>query len=220
MLEASPLRNADEILRTLTGAPLRDLTGEQIGPYSGWAITTVGSEHDYRHFLPRILELAVTDPVWLGAEPPIIASKLNAAGWKSWRSEQQRAVLRFFHAALEAAIDAHPEEQLTAADWLCGLVHLGESPAPLLERWCSSNSPNAALQIADFIKSEAKELVRNGAVAGPFWEDADEAATMEIGELLMSDRTRGFLEAASEHVSEEDRFFYIDAALNELSPQF
>ena len=38
----------------LTSAPLKELTGEEIGPYSGYAITTVGDADDYRHFLPRI----------------------------------------------------------------------------------------------------------------------------------------------------------------------
>jgi hypothetical protein len=219
-LEASPLRDADEILATLTAAPLRQLTGEEIGPYSGWAITTVGSERDYRHFLPRILELAVTDPVWLGAEPPIIASKLISAGWKSWPREQHQAVLQFFHAAFEAAIEMHPEEALSADIWLCGLVHLGEPPAPLMERWCSSVAQNAALQMANFIKSEAKDLVRPGAVGGPFWEGADENAKIEIGEWLKSLRVKGFLNNAAGQVSEEDRFFYIDAALSELTRQF
>src|SRR5690348_5088149 len=76
-LEASPLRDPGAILATLTAAPLRELTGEQIRPYSGWAMTTVGTDRDYRDFLPRIFELAVIDPVWLGAEPPIMASRLN-----------------------------------------------------------------------------------------------------------------------------------------------
>lgn len=219
-LDASPLRNADEILDTLTAAPLRQLSGEEIGPYSGWAITTVGSERDYRHFLPRILELAITDPVWLGAEPPIMASKLISAGWKGWLREQHEAVLQFFHAAFEAVIEMHPEEALSADVWLCGLVHLGEPPAPLMERWCSSVSPNAALQMADFIKSEAKDLVRHGAVGGPFWEEADEKAKMEIGQWLKSERVARFLNSAAGQVSEEDRFFYIDAALSELTRQF
>ena len=219
-LDTSPCRDSDEILRTLTAAPLRELSGEQIGPYSGWAITTVGTDRDYRHFLPRIFELAVTDPVWLGAEPPIIASKLNAADWKSWRIEQQRAVLRFFHAALAAAILTHPEEHLTAEDWLCGLVHLEEPPTPLLVGWCSSGSPNAALQMAGFIKSEASGLVRSGAVAGPFWDGTDGTARITVGQFLMSDGTKGFLQGAIEKVSDEDRSFYIEAALSELARKF
>src|SRR5262249_5226325 len=66
-LEASPVENADEMLRALTAAPLRQLTGEQIGPYSGSAILTVGDVNDYKHFLPRILEQAVRAPEWMGA---------------------------------------------------------------------------------------------------------------------------------------------------------
>lgn len=70
-LHASPHRDAEELLRTLTAAPLRMLTAEQLGPYSGWAMTTVGDERAYRHFLPRIFELSVADRVWVGTEPTV-----------------------------------------------------------------------------------------------------------------------------------------------------
>lgn len=79
--QASPLRNPAEILKTLTAGPLRELTGEQIGPYAGYAITTVGDVDDYKHFLPRILEQAVQQPIWTGTEPPIIGQRLKMANW-------------------------------------------------------------------------------------------------------------------------------------------
>src|SRR4051812_29988453 len=103
-LEASPLRDADAILRTLTSAPLRDLKDKDIGPYSSWAITTVGTPGDYRHFLPRILELAVSNPSWPGAEPAVIAGKLKAGGWEGWPADQREAISATFEAAFYAAI--------------------------------------------------------------------------------------------------------------------
>lgn len=51
-LNASPIRDAKAILQTLTSKPLRELSGEAIGPYSGYALTTVGNANDYKHFLP------------------------------------------------------------------------------------------------------------------------------------------------------------------------
>src|SRR5690348_4317961 len=91
-LETSPLRDPKAILATLTGAPLRELTGKQIGPYAGWALTTVGSVQDYKHFLPRILEQAVLAPEWMGTQPQVIAARLKRALWRGWPVSEQAAV--------------------------------------------------------------------------------------------------------------------------------
>jgi hypothetical protein len=219
-LHASPLRDGNEILRTLSSAPLRELSGEQIGPYSGWAITTVGDERDYRHFLPRIFEISVSDPAWLGVVPPVMASRLNMGSWREWPAEQRAAALKFFRAAFAAVIERHPHSAHAADEWFCALVTLGESPSLNFERWRSSKSPHAALQLASFVINEARHLVRHEEVRGSFWEDVPEGKRREIAALLVSDAARHFLEAASGRVSEEDRFFLVDAALAELQRQF
>lgn len=219
-LVASPLRDAGKILRTLTSAPLRELNNEQVGPYAGWAITTVGNDRDYRHFLPRIFELAATDPVWLGAEPPVMASRLNMATWRSWPAEQQAALLHFFCAAFEAVVERHPQLGQSADLWFCGIVTLGESPLPIFERWCLSSSPNAALHMASFIISEGRNLSRHAEVRGAFWDGVSEDVRLEVAKLLKSQRTAEFLQAAAGQVSEEDQFYFLDSALGELQRQF
>lgn len=220
-LETSPLRSGDEILRALTSVPLRELGGEQIGPYSGWAITTVGNDRDYRHFLPRIVELAVTEPAWLGTEPPVMASRLKMAAWRAWPADQQSAVLRLFHAALDAMIERHPDEWPSeAAEWFCGIASLGEPVLPPFERWRSSTSANSALNMARFIISESKYLRQHGEVRGFFWEEVNEDARREVAKLLLEERTIIFVQSAAERVSEEDRFYHLDAAVAELARQF
>ncbi|HEV7289807.1 hypothetical protein [Sphingomonas sp.] len=220
-LETSHLRNGDEILRALTSAPLRELGGEQVGPYSGWAITTVGNDRDYRHFLPRIIELAVTEPVWLGTEPPVTASRLEMATWRAWPADQQSAVLRLFHAAFDAMIARHPDEWPSeAAEWFCGIANLGQPVAPPFERWRSSTSANAALNMARFIISESRHLRQHGEVRGSFWKDVSEDTRREVAQLLLEERTIAFLHSAAERVSEEDRFYHLDAAVAELARRF
>lgn len=217
-LEASPLRNARQILAALSAAPLRELTEEQIGPYSGWAITTVGNDRDYRHFLPRIFELSVTNPVWLGAEPPVMASKLNMARWREWPDSQQKAVLRFFRAAFDWVVQQHPESGWSAALWACGLATLGEDASAIFDRLYSTSSPLAALQLASFIMDEAKRLRRHGEVRTSFWDDVDPEARRRIADFLTSDQSTAFLHAAASRVSDEDRLF-LDAAITELQMQ-
>lgn len=214
-LETSPLRDPKQILRQLSSAPLRDLPGEAIGPYSGWALTTVGNDRDYRHFLPRIFELAVTDPVWLGATPPVIAGKLKMAQWQTWPAAEITAVTAFFGAANDAMVARHPDMAFDAALWLCGSVVLGEPLADVFGRWLTSPSPNAPLQLGRFLIDQAKYWRRSGAVGGPWWDDLDQTLRREIGCELMSDRVRVKLEAVTE-ASEDDRFQLIDAALIEM----
>lgn len=215
-LSASPLRNPDEILGRLSVARLRELTGEDIGPYSGWALTTVGNDRDYRHFLPRILELAVTEPFWMGTEPPVLAGKLQMADWKSWPAAERAAVTGFIHAAFDASMVQHPNTGHSASQWLCGLVTLGEESDAALCRWLSATAEDAALQLASFVNDQAKNWRRFGAVAGSWWDDLAIALRQRIAARLMSDDTRRILEAAAPNSSEDDRFYLVDAALIEL----
>src|SRR5688572_8968035 len=90
-LDASPKHEAAQI-KVLVSTALRQLTDDAIGAYAGSAIWTIGGSRDYAYFLPRILELAVSDPVWVGVEPAVIAKKLHLAEWRKWRDVQQEAV--------------------------------------------------------------------------------------------------------------------------------
>jgi hypothetical protein len=219
-LHASPLRDAEEILATLSSAPLRKLTGDQVGSYASWAMTTVGDDRDYRHFLPRIFELSVTDPVWLGGEPPVMANKLNRASWRSWPIKQRDAVLRFFRAAFDAVLSMHRCRGQSADLWFCGLVKLGESASLTFELWRSNRSLNAALHLASFVIDEAKHLQRHQDIRGPFWEDVDTDIRRDVANRLTSDDNKTFLQAAAHQVTEEDRFYLIESALSNLERQF
>jgi hypothetical protein len=147
-MDASPYRDGDAILRELTSVPLRQLPEKVIGPYAGWAITTVGSGSDYAHFLPRILELAAFQNCWMGSEPAVIADRLKRAHWERWTAARRQAIIavfrRAFHASLESYIGGTPDE------WLCGLAGLGQPIAVFLRAWERSTFAWAAEQLAGF----------------------------------------------------------------------
>src|ERR1700674_3700860 len=76
-LDGSPMKPVREIFSDLSSVPLRHLGAGKIGPYSGSAIWTIGDINDYKHFLPRIMELSVTYPNEnMGLGPEIIELKL------------------------------------------------------------------------------------------------------------------------------------------------
>jgi hypothetical protein len=219
-LDTSPHRDGNEILATLSSAPLRELTGEQVGPYASWAMTTVGNDRDYRHFLPRILELSVTDRACWGADPPVMANKLNVASWRSWPAQQRDAVLRFFRAAFDAVLSTRPEEYWDFDLWFCGLVKLGDSASQTFELWRSNRSPKAALHLASFAIGQAKNLQRYGEVRGPFWEDVDTDIRRDVARHLTSDDNKAFLQAATDQVSAEERIDLIHPAFVSMGWQF
>ena len=217
-LGTSPLRDGDKILQALTSAPLRELVDERIGPYSGWAITTVGDDRDYRHFLPRIFELAVANPVWLGTEPAVMASKLNMGGWRNWPANQRSAIVHVFNAAFDAMIERHPDDWPSdAVDWLLGIAILGELIAPVIERWRTSTSANAALNMAAFVNSQSKNINKHGEIRGSFWKETSQRVRREVAELLFEERTLVFLRSTADEVSEEDRFIHLDPAVAQLA---
>lgn len=109
-MDAAPTRDQKRIQALLTSGPLRGIASEHIGPYSGWAMTTVGSGEDYKHFLPRILEEAVRNQVWMGTAPDIIASRLEMAGWRVWPSSERSAVIDVFRAAAAQEATVNVEE--------------------------------------------------------------------------------------------------------------
>jgi len=205
-LEASPLRDAGAILRTLTSAPLRALKDQDVGPYASWAMTSVGSAREYRHFLPRILELAVSNPTWPGAEPAVIASKLKLGRWEEWAADQREAVAAVFERAFYATIAPEAGEWPEASSWLCGLARLGLPLAPFLLQWEQSSTSGAARQLASFIRLQEGRLAREGAVSGAFWDDVDRYQRRQIAAWLTTGPVLRRLEAALDRVEPEDRW--------------
>lgn len=210
-LRAPPYREPEALLRTLTARPLRELAGEEIGPYSGWAMTTVGDERAYRHFLPRILELGVSDPVWPGAKPAIIASRIERADWCRWPEKQQHAVKTAFHAAFDWAVRSDPETLASAPDWLCGLARLNLPVTELLARWRQSKTPESALQLASLVN-----IFDSAETVPPFWEDVSPLILDEVRAWARHPQSREQLAEFAGAVPEEDRWD-IELALQRLS---
>jgi hypothetical protein len=197
-LHGSSLRDGDKILRDITAAPLQRLTHDQLGDFASSAITTVGEPEDYRHFLPRILELSFGGGSQMGFEPSVIAGKLEMAGWRSWDRDERRAVEAVFRSALQRAIEIDTDEQRDAGDWLCGLCRLGLDPAPSLAAWRASLTVNAALQLAVFVDEVD---VKDGRVACGTWRDVDEAARQTVATWALSEETWAQLLAAVDAAS-------------------
>ncbi len=201
-IEASPVRNPAKILTTLSSAPLRSLTGEQIGPYAGWAITTVGSVVDYKHFLPRILEQAIRSPQWVGTQPQVIASRLKMAEWRTWPKFEQRAVLVVFQTAYSAALEQHPDDGADVSEWLCGLASLAEDVRPLLDEWITVATGQSLLQLAN-LATQLPALASLDPHEQIYWADVVPEIRAVIVAWLISPRVKAAL-ARADGIGEDD----------------
>lgn len=85
---------APEERLVLAEVGLRELSCEQLSRYAFKAMTTWGDGTDYRHFLPRILELAATDegPEWPGLDLGVILAGCSRRGSRRSRVGVQQPV--------------------------------------------------------------------------------------------------------------------------------
>jgi len=86
---------SNEEEQKLYSKSLKELEAEDIGLYCGKAMTTWGNEDDYKHFLPRIIEIYKNDK-WNGwIDLDTIHSKLMYGNWKDWEIEEQKQINKF-----------------------------------------------------------------------------------------------------------------------------
>lgn len=102
-IDGCPCCVSDEAKEALHSHPLSELTWEHLTRYSAKAMTTFGTEKDFKHLLPRILELCAREPGGAPYDLSIILGKLSYANWRQWPTREREAVEGYVQ-ALEAAL--------------------------------------------------------------------------------------------------------------------
>lgn len=214
-LEASPLRDPVQILQSLTSAPLRELSDENIGPYAFSAMTTVGGVEDYKHFLPRILELALLSTGQPGLEAEIIALRLNYGEWRYWPIQEQRAITAVFEESFDAVKQRHIDE-VEAGGWLCGMAILGLPVSNMLDDWVASPHPNSGLQIASFVSHATAFIHATGKEDRAYWSYVDQMTIQLLRRWIGSTPVAERLMVAFDTVAIADQWI-VDQAFRELA---
>jgi hypothetical protein len=179
----------------LRRAPLRQLGGE-VYRYFSKAMTTWGTEDDFKHFIPRLLELyASSSDAWL------LCEKLAYARWRSWPEPEQRAVESYLLARWRAKLAEHGPP-LPGDALLETMVTLDIDIAPYdlrmkLEVWRSERSRDSARHLARFVLEHGAALfwpsVSNGRRS--LWQAKPEIAE-DVRAWLLEPATRERLEAS------------------------
>jgi hypothetical protein len=114
----------------VTHRALRALTEDDLGRYAGKAMTTWGTVDDFKHFLPRLLELTGAFRAPYAAY--VVLNKLEYGRWRTWHLAEIAAVERYllalwdvvlvseaghFHGYFEALAGIHPRFEALLARW-------------------------------------------------------------------------------------------------------
>lgn len=115
------------------------LTADDLRRFATKAMTTFGDAEDFKHFLPRLLELLAHELVARGAKEDlgfneeILGGKLVLADYAGWPAVEREAVERFLGAMWGALLARFPTK-LDADTFLCFLAQF-TSLDPYLALW-------------------------------------------------------------------------------------
>jgi hypothetical protein len=203
----------------LYAVALQDLSSGHLSRYAFKAMTTWGNEDDFRHFLPRIFELAIIDgDSWT---VPVVFGKLAYGHWEKWPSDERQGIVAFFEAWWLNVLNHFPHT-FSAEDCLCCIAQATDDLSPYLARWHAAQSLTHAKHFAYFLEYDLVgwPTSRNLFIERDFWADRPKAAKQILEWLCQPDRVAE-LEYASSHLAsdEEDAALIRDAA-RDLSRPF
>lgn len=175
-------------LKHLSFTPLSELDAGELDRYVWHAIGTVGTENDFRHFVPRILELMAGENPF---QEEVVAEKLSLAHWTEWTLAEQSAIKRFFDVYWDTTLEK-PNWQRTANDAVCVLGGVFEKLQPFLDRWIRCEHVIGLNQLAEFAANEAVNA-SSGFINQPFWHNRQEQMK-QVASWLISAETMKTLE--------------------------
>lgn len=151
--------------RELLSNQLKELSASDLSRFAGKAMTTWGDVNDYKHFLPRILELTAefNTPyeIW------IVFDKLEYGHWNSWNESEIKAIHQYMLQLWACLIKEDPDKtDFFFMDYFSSIAHFYPSFRNLLEVWQNNTDKNATLHLAKFIFNERANIFDKGVIPG------------------------------------------------------
>lgn len=160
--------------------PLREIPDARMHYYAFKAMTTIGDTSDFKHYLPRMLDLwaqTLTGGV-LGLNDEILGSKIAYGHFAEWLDVEQTAILTFSQVLWDTIL-AHYPARIDVDTFLCTVGNF-TAIAPFLARWRETLTTTALAHIADAYLA--------GIPRSAFWGDhGDQAAILRA--WLLEDAT-------------------------------
>jgi hypothetical protein len=161
-----------EKTRHLAQAALPSLSLSDLDSYSLKAMTTWGEVEHFKHFLPRLLELAVVESPESFTSLEVLFSKLAYAKWTNWLHEEYEAVnvfLQFFWGTrLSDEVGSRGDTSIDTV--VCSLGRACPSILAYLEQWLDDDRRTSKLQLAQFICVNYDSIVQRSQLWNSYWE--------------------------------------------------
>jgi len=120
-IDGCPCCVSDQDESSLHRKPLHELTAEDLSRYAFKALTTWGTKNDFKHFLPRLLELVTEkDGIANEIDLAVLFGKLEYAHWNTWPARERAAVRRYL-TVLWLFVLSVPMEAVKIDEYLCAI---------------------------------------------------------------------------------------------------
>lgn len=144
---------------------LQDLTADELMRYAADVFLTMGDVKDFKHFLPRILEISVQDDSWWPG-PEVVLNKLRLADWSQWPANERNAVVKVLNEKFAALLKDPNAEGFDVDTWVCALGRCVDDLTPFLNQLENEASEETLLSFIE----ENQSALSNGKLANSFWD--------------------------------------------------
>jgi hypothetical protein len=144
----------------LHAKPLRCLTAADLDQFAYSAMYTWGKIDDYRHFLPRLLEVLAFEKDGLPAE--VVTGKLVYGAWQTWHVGEKAIIDAYLGALWHYVLSQPPSFDLmgwTAEECLCAIAQAVPDLEPFLAYWEQQNTTPALLHLSTLLQDCAWGLI-------------------------------------------------------------
>ena len=142
--------------KQLFSKPLRDLTADDLSRFSSDVLTTWGNINDFKHFLPRILELIaeLKDP----CPTDFFLCKLEYGKWKTWSKEEKVAIEEFLLAFFSDLLDAYNRDSFAMSIYFFSILYTCINPSQLLRLWEGERSQKLEVGFCTFVQEHENQI--------------------------------------------------------------
>lgn len=134
-------------IKPLLSKKLKDLNDDDLGYFMRKAITTFGNQNDYKHFLPRILELLDSNDNLI--DDFLTFEKLKYSNWKSWTNEEIKAIENYFIALWIDVLNNGSDNQYFEDVFILVLEYI--NPNKVLQVWEKYFAENRVKIILNYV---------------------------------------------------------------------
>ncbi|WP_375181050.1 hypothetical protein [Chryseobacterium sp.] len=154
VIEGCPCCVSDRDKEKIHSKELRELEEEDLSRYAFKAMTTWGNVDDFKHFLPRILELCIDHD--LGIHPFGIFGKLKYGKWEVWNDVEKEAVITFLLEWWKYFLE---NRTFFDDDLFFGIYNVSGKIEKLLDCWKVDIAQNGFMIYVDFIRYYYQDFV-------------------------------------------------------------